>query len=128
MSKGPSLRLTPWNKMEIQDTVFLTQRVEFKASNSLVLTYYIDQVTGIKQPYIGRVQSFMMQEAPWAVGTYAERQNHVVRIADAKWYAYNGSSSACYNAPVYTGAFKLEVQGDFWGCELIEPTPITLGP
>ena len=24
MSKGPSLRLTLWNKMEIQDTVFLT--------------------------------------------------------------------------------------------------------
>ena len=32
-SKGP-LWLTLWNKMEIQDTVFLTQRVEFKASKA----------------------------------------------------------------------------------------------
>jgi len=131
MCKGPSLRLTLWNKMEIQDTVFLTQRGEGRrkgACNSLVLTYYTDHVTGVKQPYIGRVQSFMTQEAPWAVGTYAERQNHVVRIADAKWYAYKGSRLACYNAPVYTRAFKPEFQGDFWGCELLEPTPITLGP
>ena len=55
----------------------------------------------------------MMQEAPWAVGTYADRQNHVGRIADAQWYAYKGSSSACYNAPVYTRASSLRFKVTF---------------
>ena len=133
MSKGPCMRLTLWNQLEIQGNRFLTSRVEGsgkRACDSLVLTWFTDttQTPHFRQPSVGQVQSFMTHDPPWAAGTQAGRETQVAQIAWVKWFVYRGRNQNVYTAPVYTRAFVPEVDGDIWACEMLEPVPNALAP
>lgn len=128
MSRGPELRLDLFRSMEIQGQRFSIEKsYRGGARHSLVLTWFTDR-TGVKQPYVGSLCALMTQEPPWAVGTYEQRQQQLVRIANVRWYQYKGSSQALYNAPIYTRAFVTERQGNFWSCDKLEPTLVHMTP
>ena len=72
--------------------MFLTQRGEGRrkgACNSLVLTYYTDHVTGLKQPYIGRVPRQCMPVTSSCTLTAVSAQCRLCSHSDIRCVAHS---------------------------------------